>query len=503
MATSLDLIETKNIFRKCPYSSFNTKSKNYSKISSSSSTSASILPRKKVGKSLQSFTLIPINKNHVNVDKRNIFKRPKINNLNTNIEEVKRLYINWDLDPRNNWNFQEWELKSGLHDWALWRVKINENLISTSLFKTPFILNENKKYFIKQDLSDSKENIVNLKSRSNPLSNTDNFIYTTYFQIQPRLARFVYYYGFTRQNPIIDPESFMFYGIPRVNELYNLINNKDIGYADFSDNASEKITKEENTKQKHLSDETINILLEKLKYSNKECTNNNNLADEELKNKHIENKRLSFKNEDSIFKETIHLYNNSKKSSENNSPSIKKKSLKNRVSSKNSLRTQNSSIGVNSNQSNLFSNFRCSKLKIKTPKPLSEANHIITGINVKEKVRAFESVVENNINKTTPKKKVDVINTSIKKECNEIIVFQKSSEINNGFEIRKSENSQKHVDEEINLEINYKLSEESPTIQQNENFNISLFPKNDNFGEINFRNHTKAFISHQMMVIIF
>ena len=138
---------------------------------------------------------VSTNPNNVNC------KHLEIKNLNQNLREIQRLYINWNLDPGYKKTLEEWELKYGLHDWAIWRTKINENLILTSLFNTPFILNQNNKSFVSQNQSNditNKDNNDAIQARLVSLSN-ENFsdLNNFNFQIDPSVARFIYYYGFT------------------------------------------------------------------------------------------------------------------------------------------------------------------------------------------------------------------------------------------------------------------------------------------------------------------
>lgn len=147
-----------------------------------------------------------------------------------NLNEMQRLYINWSLDPGYNRPLDQSEISSGLHDWALWRTRLNENLIVTSFFNTPLILNQQNTNFIlsKEELNDDDSQL-----------NGENL-----FKIDPQTARFIYYLEYKRSNndyvldmkndeknynrrnhepPSLDPESYMFYGLPRI-QLNNLLN---------------------------------------------------------------------------------------------------------------------------------------------------------------------------------------------------------------------------------------------------------------------------------------
>ena len=143
---------------------------------------------------------------------------------------MQRLYINWNLDPGYTRELDHFEIRSGLHEWALWRAKLNETLIITALFNTPLLLNQENTNFIlnKEELANAMENSV---------SNYENSL----FKIDPKIARFIYYLEHKRSHrpenegindnqlikyqgiaPLLDPESYMFYGLPRIQ-----INNSD------------------------------------------------------------------------------------------------------------------------------------------------------------------------------------------------------------------------------------------------------------------------------------
>jgi hypothetical protein len=150
-------------------------------------------------------------------------------NIQGNLNEMQRLYINWSLDPGYNRPLDQSEISSGLHDWAFWRTKLNESLIVTSLFNTPFILNQQNTNFIlsKDELNDENKQLNR----------------ETLFKIDPQIARFIYYLEYKRSKeneidynndenfismknhepPLLDPESYMFYGLPRI-QLNKIIN---------------------------------------------------------------------------------------------------------------------------------------------------------------------------------------------------------------------------------------------------------------------------------------
>ena len=95
-----------------------------------------------------------------------------------------------------------------MHDWSLWRSKINDYLIMTSMFSS---LNDYLSYQTNPDqLLNKTPKLTGTASAINM-----DFISSTNFKIEPSLARFIYYYGFTKDMPSLEPDSYMFYGIPR------------------------------------------------------------------------------------------------------------------------------------------------------------------------------------------------------------------------------------------------------------------------------------------------
>lgn len=113
-----------------------------------------------------------------------------------NLTEMRRLYTSWRA------NSHEIDLREalsrggdvadvvGMHEWAVWRTRVNENLIDSS------INNEDKKQ---------------VESSSSSSNN----------KIRPHVASFLTYvaiYGEKEPSSVcIDPEAFMLYGLPRVN----------------------------------------------------------------------------------------------------------------------------------------------------------------------------------------------------------------------------------------------------------------------------------------------
>ena len=118
---------------------------------------------------------------------------------NCNIEETQKMYEHWALNPGYGRNLDNWEIRCGMHDWGLWRSKINNYLSLTSVFTSI------------NDFLAEKKSPESLKFGKTPLS----FDMMNNFKIEPCLARFIYYYGWSRDSPSLDPDSYMFYGIPR------------------------------------------------------------------------------------------------------------------------------------------------------------------------------------------------------------------------------------------------------------------------------------------------
>ena len=237
---------------------------------------------------------------------------------------MQSLYVNWRLHPGYNRYFDHSEIRSGIHDWALWRTKLNENLIITSLFNTPLLLNKLNTNFI-LDKNDFKI----CQEISDPEKHDSNLL----FKIEPKIARFIYclefkkttiqqknetdnkfQYNLNQNTPLLDPESYMFYGLPRIN-----IQNKSVENLSFT-----KFTTHAKTKQSQI---TKNI---------KSFKNNQILCGD--------------------HKETMDKKQNSKN---------------NCIVNKNPLKLNSNNID------NICKN---------------SSDPIITGINVKEKVKAFEHV---------------------------------------------------------------------------------------------------------------
>ncbi|RNA42985.1 hypothetical protein BpHYR1_008498 [Brachionus plicatilis] len=109
--------------------------------------------------------------------------RPISNNfalINSNLNEIENILKN--PKPEQEFNI---DLKKGLHDWSLWRSKFNETLIKSCFTPAKLIK------------SIQTHNDLRLKSQS---------------YIEPSFVHYSSYYG---DNTNLDPESFMFYGIPR------------------------------------------------------------------------------------------------------------------------------------------------------------------------------------------------------------------------------------------------------------------------------------------------
>jgi hypothetical protein len=439
-------------------------------------------------------------------------KHLEMKNLNYNLSEIQRLYVNWNLDPGYKKNLEELELKYGLHDWAIWRTKINENLIITSLFNTPFILNQNNKSFVSQNLSNDtidKENSETIQSRLIILPNENFSDHNFNFQIDPTVARFIYYYGFTKQKPLIDPESYMFYGIPRVK--LNLLPRKD----EISENIKTIIvnTKDHDNLSQSSQNNQINTEMDHKKIIEiedvKKCLNEKYefLAESQDHNLKIETKQS---NNASITKnESYRLSSHPPKQL-----TIQTFDDKNKLSKVNSIKSNKSDYRVNSinnsiknavlvtpptpnsrnlNRNNIFSNCPASiKAELKALRTNSEPAPIITGINVKEKVKAFESAAENNINKSTPIKGDKKISNDTNKTSSNLNLFdskQSWSIIKNSRNVSLKSNSN---------EVN-KLFTNNEQNQQNEQSQT----KNDelSLSNMNIRQNTTTFVSnHQALV---
>ena len=119
--------------------------------------------------------------------------------------DLQRLYNNWKLDPGYKQKLEESEIRHGLHNWGLWRTKMNEILIMS-------IMNSNSQ----DSTEDGYEKIRSIR------------FHKEQFKLDPKTARFIYYYGSNQEvKPILDPDSYMFRGIPRAHQtqLRNVINN--------------------------------------------------------------------------------------------------------------------------------------------------------------------------------------------------------------------------------------------------------------------------------------
>ena len=461
---------------------------------------------------------VSTNPNNVNC------KHLEIKNLNQNLREIQRLYINWNLDPGYKKTLEEWELKYGLHDWAIWRTKINENLILTSLFNTPFILNQNNKSFVSQNQSNditNKDNNDAIQARLVSLSN-ENFsdLNNFNFQIDPSVARFIYYYGFTKQKPLIDPESYMFYGIPRIK--LDILSKKD----HISENINTVIVNAKdqdefcqfsmkNEKNCELDVPITKIETEDLKNSFKQKIdfpeNQDNNLKLEIKNstnssiKRHESYRMSSHPPKQL---TIQTNDDQNKLSKPNSIRSNRSDFKlNSVNSslKNAAIVTPSTPNRNLNRNNIFSNCPTSiKAELKALRTNSEPAPIITGINVKEKVKAFESVAENNINKSTPIKGDSNKNLLEKKNTNDMKDIKMNTNINL-FDTKKSwsiiKNS-RNVSLEKNSNENNKLLANNEKIEQNQQ-KEHIQNKNDDLPHtnMNIRNNSVTFVStHQTLV---
>lgn len=99
--------------------------------------------------------------------------------LASNLSEMRRLYVNWqrgEVKPTPKGDL-------GIHDWALWRTKVNETLIVGTI----------------PDMSIGDSNGAN--------------------KIEPHVGSFFAYVGVYGDKELpapLEPEAFMFYGLPRV-----------------------------------------------------------------------------------------------------------------------------------------------------------------------------------------------------------------------------------------------------------------------------------------------
>lgn len=98
----------------------------------------------------------------------------------TNTLDRQRMYQTWNLDHGFVNKLNELEIQSGIANWSIWRTKINDFLITSILGQMDTI-----------------------KSQKNP------------FRLDTKLAKFIYYYGYSNDRPSLDPDSYMFRGIPR------------------------------------------------------------------------------------------------------------------------------------------------------------------------------------------------------------------------------------------------------------------------------------------------
>jgi hypothetical protein len=321
--------------------------------------------------------------------------------LKTNINSMQQLYINWCLDPGYKRALENWEVKCGLHDWAIWRTKINENLILTSMFNTPLILNKNNKNFVtnggknEPDLTQKHHSSHNnLAIGSNAPDDYSNKMLNK-FQIEPRIARFIYYLGFMREKPSIDPESFMFYGLPRVHlgkpssiNAHQQNTNNQVVDAHQADLVNEYDYNDEHYLIDEIYDEQPTSNHEQHQAVFKENGKSNEKHDETLKvTEHQINKIKG--------SPTTHRGDEAAmphKTEENKSNNLRsvfcQKASEEIVKELNGKEIETNKLKAQDDMFQL-------KSSIKKERNNSEPR-IITGINVKEKVKAFEHAAENN-----------------------------------------------------------------------------------------------------------
>lgn len=114
-----------------------------------------------------------------------------------------------------------------MHDWSLWRSKINDYLVLTSMFSSlNDFLNSQKNTETSKPTDDQQQQQLqshkpshNRSVDAEKPSSSSSLDLINNFKIEPSLARFIYYYGFARDAPKMEPDSFMFYGIPRARLL--------------------------------------------------------------------------------------------------------------------------------------------------------------------------------------------------------------------------------------------------------------------------------------------
>ena len=359
-------------------------------------------------------------------------------NLLGNLTEMQRLYINWRLDPGYKRFLEDDEIRSGLHDWALWRTKLNENLILTSLFNTPFTLNQNNTNFILDKEANKNMDSDNLD---------DNKKLVDQFKIEPQIARFIYYLGFTRDRPFLDPESFMFYGLPRARVNKNFSQNEIENVESDSNSVYESDKTEPNSpineKLIH-SNETVNTPAKSLKLSPKTLKDSN-------KKPASPTKRDANSIELNQFAQECKENEPEKKEQKNSTPTSKPNKQPHILTPfKQDLKTNN-----NTNKNSLRGR-------------TNSEPRIITGINVKEKVKAFEHAVDNNNDKLNKSK----LNSSFVKNNK----LQKSTQNENNIEDRIAEFKDKRAnfrssDSKLNVNKSVDDIEENNQFDKTNNFN--------------------------------
>lgn len=179
---------------------------------------------------------------------------------NCNIEETQKMYESWALNPGYGRNLDNWEIRCGMHDWGLWRSKINSYLSLTSVFTSinDFLAEKNSPESLKFDKTPNSFDLMNN------------------FKIEPCLARFIYYYGWSRDSPCLNPDSYMFYGIPRARLIANT--NNSIKNVDSAPNPLESETTE-----KYNVITGINVKKKVKEFENKTQTSRNSSIDRKIK----------------------------------------------------------------------------------------------------------------------------------------------------------------------------------------------------------------------------
>lgn len=165
--------------------------------------------------------------------------------------EIQRLYNTWKLDPGYKHILDNREIRTGLHNWSVWRTKMNEILILNIIDS------------IKQQKNDDEEDDESGEKVKTLKYNKDHF------RMDPKIARFIYYYGLKKDShPILDPDSYMFRGLPRVQLKKHVLSRIESANTDITANESkfdDEISKAKsiNLKQNETKDCSVEIEIKK------------------------------------------------------------------------------------------------------------------------------------------------------------------------------------------------------------------------------------------------